>query len=159
MSCRTISFALLVALAVGAPRAGFAATADATQPVEKLFTAFNADSRAGLVAAYAPGAVVVDEFAPFVWHAPSAAAAFYDSFLALRKAAKLTKLHAIHGPLVFLAYDDAKTSAYVVAPTTITYRAADRPLMETGRWAFVLKKISGTWLIANSTWATTFAQR
>jgi len=64
------------------------------------------------------------------------------------------KIHATHGPLVFMSYDGAKNTAYLVAPTTITDNSAGKPESETGQWAFVVKNISGTWFIENSSWAT-----
>jgi len=149
------SFALASAfVAAATTQMCFAGTPAATVPIEKLFSALNSDSGVRLSETYAPDAVIVDEFAPYVWRGPTAGTAFWTSFLAIRKSFKLTKIHATHGPLVFLSYDEAKNTAYLVAPTTITDNSAGKPESETGQWVFVVKNISGTWFIENSSWAT-----
>jgi ketosteroid isomerase-like protein len=153
---RSHVFAVALALAFAAgTQACFADATAATEPIEKLFSAFNADDGPRVNQAYAPNAAIVDEFAPFVWHGPAAGTSFWTSFLAFRKGIGLSDIHATHGPLAFLSYDDSKNTAYVVAPTIITCRLAGKFEKETGRWVFVVKKIGGAWLIQNSSWATT----
>ncbi len=131
----------------------FADSTAATVPVEKLFAAINAGSGVRLNETYAPDAVIVDNFPPFVWRGPSAPAAFWKSFLAIRKANNGMQSHATHRPLEFLRYDEAKNIAYVVAPTTVTLRVPGQAVVVTGQWIFVVKNIRGTWLIENSSWA------
>lgn len=126
----------------------------AVAPVEALFSAINADDGAKIAATYAPDAIIVDEFAPFRWSGASAGAEFWKSFGVLQKAEGLSEVRVRHGDFKFLAYDDAKASAYVVAPTTIDFTLKGKPGTETGQWAFVLTKTAPGWLISSSAWAT-----
>jgi len=126
----------------------------AAAPIEAIYAGINANDSTKIAAAYGADATIVDEFAPFHWSGPKAVASFWSDFAAFTKSAGASNFHGSHANPTFVSYDTAKTSAYVVMPTTFTYRLKGKAQTETGRWVFVLKKGASGWRVSLSAWAT-----
>jgi ketosteroid isomerase-like protein len=152
---RFLIAAAIVALAVSSIPAGAATSDSATlKPVEAIFAGGNANDSAAIAAAYSSDALIIDEFPPFRWSGPKAAATWWNGFGAFLTKVGISNGHLIHAKPTFLSYDTAKTTAYVVMPSTFTYKSKGKAQTEIGRWVFILKKSATGWHVAVSTWAT-----
>ena len=99
---------------------------------------------------YARGAVVTDEFAPFLWTSGDVGARWSSGFIAYNAASKITRPHfALGAPTEF---NVAGARAYVVFPGTFTPLLNGKPFTETGTWTFVLVKDGAEWRVASQTW-------
>jgi ketosteroid isomerase-like protein len=152
---RFLIAAIIVALAVSSIPAGAATSDSATlKPVEAIFAGTNANDGAAVAAAYASDALIIDEFPPFRWSGPKAGATWWNDFGAFSTKAGMSNPHIIHAKPAFLSYDAAKTTAYVVMPSTFTYKSKGKAQTEIGQWVFILKKSATGWHVAVSTWAS-----
>ena len=120
-------------------------------PVMTFVRAANAGDRALLVAQFTAGSTIVDEFAPFDFSAPHAAAHWYDGFGADQSANGVTGAVIATAPPKFVTV--AGTHAYVVLPTVYTYAIHGKPAKETGSLAFALTGRGARWKISAMTWA------
>jgi len=148
------TFAALAFALIG-PGAAVAATVPAEPvvlaPIAAFVKASNAGDRAGLIALFTPDAGVVDEFAPYRFPAPSAAAHWYDGFAA-DSAAKHEESGVIvaHPPSGFHV---TGAHAWASIPLDYRYTRAGKAQLETGALVFTLREVAGTWKIASMSWA------
>ena len=141
------AFTLAAPLAMAAAAAG-----DVTTPIHQFIDGFNSGNVKSAYAAYATGDItIVDEFAPHRWlgaHAPQVWAADYNKHaLATGVSGGAVKYGAptrteIEGDL-----------AYVIVPTTYTYKQGGHSLAEEGQMTFVLHAEAGGWKIRSWTWS------
>lgn len=145
--------ALTVMLVTAGPVA--AAERDAMTPIMAPIGAFvhaaNAGNRGALIAAFASDAAIVDEFAPFRFPAPNAAAHWYDGFGADQQANGVTDAVIASSKPKFVTVSG--THAYVVLPTVYTYKIHGKPAKETGSLAFALVERGTRWKIGTMAWA------
>lgn len=148
--------ALLCALLLYAAPAAAAPAAVPEQdaalaPVHQFIDGFNAGDMKAAAAAYAPGATIIDEFPPFMWHGQAFGGWSRDY-------GKMNKAENSSGAKVTLAapteFQMGKGRAYAVIPTHIDYTKDGKPMTEDGSFAFVLKKMGNDWRIAAWAWAT-----
>jgi hypothetical protein len=131
------------------PVAGFAQPAVAT--IAKWVKAANAGDRAGVIALFTRDSSIADEFAPFRFPAPSAAAKWYDGFVADAKANDVTHaVIAMHPPKFINVVNG---HAWVVTPLVYTYLLNGAPAKETGMLVFTESKVGAAWLITSMSWA------
>jgi ketosteroid isomerase-like protein len=128
-----------------------AAGPPALAPIATFYRAANAGDRAALVAAFTPDSAILDEFAPFAFPAPRAAAHWYDGFGADQSANGVTNARIIYTPPTFITVTG--THAYVVVPTVYTYKIHGKPARESGSLAFALRARGGVWKISSMAWA------
>ena len=100
---------------------------------------------------FADDPVIVENFAPYVFRGPSAAARWREGFR--QHAATLTELHCGFAP----AQDFSRMGdiVYFDLPTTWTGRTDGKPFEEQGGWSFVLQRQGGGWRVACYAWAVT----
>lgn len=131
------------------PVAGFAQPAVAT--VAKWVKAANAGDRAGVIALFTRDSAIADEFAPFRFAAPSAAAKWYDGFVADAKANDVTQgVIAMHTPKFVNVVNG---HAWVVTPLVYTYLLKGAPAKETGMLVCTESRVGAVWLITSMSWA------
>jgi ketosteroid isomerase-like protein len=139
--------ALLVAVA-GAGASASDKT-DVVATVNQFMNGFNHGDAKSALAACAPHASIIDEFAPHVW---SSCSDWANAFAAD------AKKNGITGGMVTLGafrHDDVDgDSAYVVAPATYAYKVHRKPATEAGAVLTVaLRKSAGAWRITAWTWS------
>lgn len=121
------------------------------QPIRTYVGAANAGNREQLVSAFTFDSVIVDEFAPFRFAAPNAAAHWFDGFVADQKATGVSAAAIAFTRPKFVTVDGRR--AYVVLPTVYTYKLRGKPAKETGSLAFTLVERGSRWKIASMAWA------
>jgi hypothetical protein len=151
---RLVSFLALAGLL------GLAAPAPAAQTpsfdpkiqttLDLLVRGINGASAAQLSAAYAPDAAIVDDFAPFSWHSPGAAARWLRDFEAFCASNHVTAPHVRGGAPRFVHED--KGLAYAVVPLTYTFEVDGHSQVEHGGFALTLRKLGTKWRISSSAW-------
>jgi ketosteroid isomerase-like protein len=120
-------------------------------PIQTYVRAANAGDRALLISAFTSDSLIVDEFAPFRFPAPNAAAHWYDGFGADQLKSGVTDALISSTPPKFVTIEG--THAYVVLPTVYTYKIHGKPAKETGSLAFALVKRGSQWKISSMAWA------
>jgi hypothetical protein len=141
LSCAVLS---MTALASAADRSVLV-------PIQTYVRAANTGQRALLISAFTADSTIVDEFAPFAFPPPHAAAQWYDGFGADQTASGVTDASIAYTPPHFVTVDGSR--AYVVLPTVYTYKIHGKPAKETGSLAFALRKLGSQWKISAMAWA------
>ncbi len=142
-----------VAIIAGLSLAGAASAADqrVLVPIQTYVRAANAGHRAELISAFTADSTIVDEFAPYSFPAPHAAAHWYDGFGADQLAGGVSAAEIRYTAPKFVTV--AGIRAYVVLPTVYTYKIHGRPARESGSLAFALRNVGGAWKISAMAWA------
>jgi ketosteroid isomerase-like protein len=124
---------------------------DAMAVVHKWVDAFNkSDGKTG--ASYcADGTLIIDDFAPHTWQGSGACASWYKDYEAWAAKAEVTASSVTLGKPHHLDIDSGY--AYLVAPTTLTYTKAGKPVTDKGLVTMSLKKGSSGWQITGWAWA------
>ena len=131
--------------------AGKAEDAAALAPVHQFIDATNkGDMKAG-AASFAPGASIIDEFAPYHWQGDNAFAQWSADFDAQAKAGAITDgviaLEAPHRVLLTAAH------GYAVIPARYDFKDHGHPVHERGTFTFALTQTAQGWRIAAWSWA------
>ncbi len=147
-----IRIAALTLLAILTSRfAADAADSGVIVPIATFVHAANAGDRARLISAFTADSAIVDEFAPFRFPAPDAAAHWYDGFGADQTANGVSDAHISYTAPKFVSVDGVH--AYVVLPTVYTYKIHGKPAQETGSLAYTLVRRAANWKISAMAWA------
>lgn len=124
---------------------------DATVAVGTILDKFNGGDADAFVRAHTGNAVIVDEFAPYVWSGEGAAARWLDDYAKQATAGGITGGKVAYGKPV-QASSDGK-SAYVVLPTTYSFLQGGKTMAASGHMTFVMAKQADGWKIASWTYA------
>jgi ketosteroid isomerase-like protein len=124
---------------------------DAAAAVRKVIGSFNAGNIKAFFSAHEDGALIVDEFAPYVWRGHRSAerwAADYE---------RDAKRRHISGGRVDVqkpsqANSDGR-SAYIVFPSTYSFAQDGKKLAGRGSMTFVLRRHANEWKIASWTYS------
>jgi len=152
---RTMILVLAVALAAALLPISPAKASEKTDviaTVKRYAGTFNQGDKHAMIAACAPQASIIDEFPPYAWQGTSACANWWNDNEAFGKKNGITdqKL-ALREPEHI---DITGDRAYVVVPTTYTYKLHEKPVTEAGAiWTFTLEKVSAGWRITGWAWA------
>jgi len=121
-------------------------------PIHKMMDGFNAGDIAAVKATHIASPTIVDNVAPFRWSGPAA----FDTWVA-----DLGKAEAAQGktdgavsfgePVDEVVDGDR---AYVVTPSTYTYKQNGQTVREAGMVAFVLVKQDAEWKVESWSWAS-----
>lgn len=144
-----MAFALAAAPARGMPSQPMPSTAMMT-PIRALVRFVNT----GIAApsgTYARGAVITDEFAPFVWTTADAGVRWSTGFAAYNAASKITKPHIVLS--LPTEFNVSPSRAYIVFPAAFTPLLNGKAYTETGYWTFVIVKDGAVWRVASQAWA------
>jgi ketosteroid isomerase-like protein len=150
---------LLTSIALTAILAGLAAPASAATvpaavmaPISAVLKYTNANDTSKLDAYYTSDAVVIDEFAPYVWTGSSAGARWWTSLMAVNRKTSISNMKASMQPVQHFNVSGDK--AYVVVPATVSFFYKGKPQKETGTLTMTLQRSGTDWKIATQTWGT-----
>ena len=152
---RTIILILAAALA-GAPLAVSPANAsekmDVIATIKQYVGGFNKGDKDAMIAACAPQAIIIDESPPHAWQGATACADWWNDNEVFDKKNGITDENvALREPSHI---EVTRDRAYVVVPTTLTYKQHGKPVTEAGAvWTFALQKVSAGWRITAWAWA------
>jgi hypothetical protein len=151
---RALIFALAAA-ATAAPLAAMPVAAsdksDVLAVVKQLADSQNNNDMKAFVAACAPQAVVVDEFAPFVWQGATACSDWWNANDANNKQIDSTDGILAYGKPVHLTVTG--DHAYIVLPAKFTDTEKGKKVVEHAVWIVTLQKAAAGWSMTGSTWA------
>jgi ketosteroid isomerase-like protein len=139
-------------LASAAPLAANAAmSADQTTAwaaFQRYDAAFNKGDAKTITGMCAPGAIIIDDFAPHTWQG---CGAWLSALGALEKKEGITgDVITLHKPW---HVDVTGARAYVVAPVTYTFKQHGKPVTEEAVWTMVFQKAGPDWRVAGWAWA------
>jgi ketosteroid isomerase-like protein len=151
---RAIILTLAAALSAAPLAASAAMSADQTKAftaVQRYDAAFNKGDSKTIVGMCAPGAIIIDDFAPHIWQGANACGAWLNDLGAYDKKSGNS------GGIVTLKkpwhVDVTGNRAYVVVPVTYTYKQHGKPVVEDGSvWSLVLQRAGADWRIAGWAW-------
>lgn len=135
--------------------AGLGATAtdktDVMAVVQKWSAVFNAGGFRASNSICADDAVVMDDFPPHTWQGHAACSRWYKDFEAYTAKATITNTKIVVGEA--RQVDVAAGYAYVVAPVTLTFSKAGKPVTDIGILTMALHKSDGGWQVSGFAWA------
>lgn len=145
-----LSVAIAASLLSAAPaRAGPAE--DAVAAVTTTLDKFNGGDVGAFVAAHQDGAIIIDEFAPFIWGGPGSAQRWVDGYVAYTQTTGDTGGRIDYGkPLQ--ANSDGQ-SAYVVLPATYRFNRKGTKMAGVGSMTFVMRRDGAGWKIGSWTYS------
>ena len=144
---KPITFAIATALLVPAPAAAGPAE-NANAAVTTWLDRFNAGDIDAFIAGHRDGAVIVDEFAPYVWGGPASAQRWLQDYGKDAAARGISGGRIDYGPPIQAVSDG--TSAYLVLPTIYRFTQNGAKMAGAGSMTFVMSRSGDAWKI--STW-------
>jgi ketosteroid isomerase-like protein len=145
---------LLMALAVSVLAAGPAMATDQTDImslIHQWVNSFNKGDMKTMAAACVDDAVVIDDIPPHEWHGPGACSKWSGDFLSLTQSAEITESVVAVGKPWHV--DVTGDRAYVVAPTTYSFKQKGSPVMEKGIVTITMQKSTSGWRMTGWAWA------
>ena len=127
--------------------------ADMAWPVIAVARFMAQGEEAGLAEAFAPGAVVVENFPPFLFEGPDAFERWRDGFITRSRLLELEDLQFEIGHAQ--DFTRGEDRAFFTLPVRWTGFALGRPFDERGGWSFVLVRASARWRILCYAWGVT----
>jgi ketosteroid isomerase-like protein len=146
----TLGAGLILVFAAGSAAASDQSAVMAS--VHQFIDAFNTgDTKTALTACASPVSII-DDFAPHAWEGPTACADWANAYNADAKKNGITDGIVTLGAPWHV--DVTGDRAYVVVPTTYTYKQNGKPLTESGSiFTVALKKVAAGWRITGWAWA------
>jgi ketosteroid isomerase-like protein len=147
---------LLAAALAAAPLAVSPAKAsektDVMATVKQYTASFNNGDKNAWTATCAAQASIVDDFPPHAWQGATACGDWWNDLDAFNKKTEITDPHVALGEPRHTEVTGDR--AYVVVPTTYTYKQNGKPVTEAGAvWTFALQKVSAGWRITGWAWS------
>ena len=124
---------------------------DVIAVVHRWMDAFNRGSFNTDIAPCAEDAVVIDDLPPHVWQGPGACSKWFKAFEAWASKAGVTNAVITLGKVRHLDFDGG--SAYLVAPVTLSYIKAAKPVNFLGMITITLRNRESGWRISGMAWA------
>jgi ketosteroid isomerase-like protein len=124
---------------------------DALSSLTSWLDKFNAGDMNAFYAGHADNAVIIDEFAPYVWTGAKVAQTWAQDYDADAKARHISDPRMDYAAPV-RAESDGK-SAYIVLPTVYRIKLEGRSMSAAGTMTFVMSNTAGGWKIASWTYA------
>jgi hypothetical protein len=151
---------LLAATAIAIASPAWAGPAeDATAAVTTSLDKFNAGDIPAFLEGHRDGALIVDEFAPFLWGGSNSAQRWLEDYGKDTSARGITGGRVDYGKPI-QAVSDGK-SAYIVMPATYSFMQNGVKMAGSGSMTFVMGRTGGEWKISSWTYsgATASPQR
>ena len=143
---------LLSALLLAAPAPARAGPAeDATSAVTNILDRFNAGDIDGFFAAHRDGAIIIDEFAPYVWTGSHSAQRWAGDYASNAQANGISGGRVDYGPPIQASSDGA--AAYIVLPTIYRFVQRGTHMAGRGSMTFIMARIGTSWKIASWTYS------
>lgn len=150
--------ALLLALSLLAATTAKAGPAeDATAVVTNVLDKFNAGDINAFFAAHQDGAIIVDEFAPYLWGGSNSAQRWAAGYANDAKKRGISGGRVDYGSPLQATSDG--TSAYVVLPTSYRFSQNGKKMVGKGSMTFVMTRSGTNWKIASWTYSGATAAR
>ncbi|MBV9622187.1 MAG: nuclear transport factor 2 family protein [Gammaproteobacteria bacterium] len=96
-------------------------------------------------------AVVIDDLPPHLWQGPGACSRWYKAFAAWAATAAVTDADITLGATSHLEINSGY--AYLVAPVTLSFLKAGKPVRDTGVLTMSLRRVDSGWRISGFAWA------
>jgi ketosteroid isomerase-like protein len=148
---KSVTAAAAAFLAMTATPALAGPAEDATAAITSTLDKFNSGDIDAFFAAHQDGALIVDEFAPYVWGGPKSAERWAGDYMKDAGSRGVTGGRIVYGKPLQAASDG--TSAYVVLPTTYRFEQGGKAMAGKGSMTFVMHKSGTTWKIASWTYS------
>ena len=144
--------AAAVTLVAGAIAPAFAAPADdAAKAVTTILDKFNAGDMGAFVDAHRDGAIIVDEFPPFVWGGSGSAKRWGADYMKDATARGIDAGRIDYQQPIQSTSDG--TSAYVVLPTVYRFTQKGAKMAGKGSMTFVMTRAGPDWKITSWTYS------
>jgi ketosteroid isomerase-like protein len=124
---------------------------DATAAVTTVLDKFNGGDIEAFFAAHRDGALIIDEFAPYVWGGAGSAQKWAGDYMKDAEARGITGGRIDYGKPLQAASDGA--NAYIVLPTTYRFTQKGAKMAGAGSMTFVMTRTAGEWKISSWTYA------
>lgn len=148
---RIARFAIAAALACKILPAAASSNDDVIAAVQKANVSFNKGDKQAWLSLCGAEAVIIDNFAPYLWQGTSACSEYWDANDADSKKNGITDEVVTLGKAWHVAVTD--DHAYVVVPTNDTYRQKGKSVVRPGSvWTFTLQKVAAGWLVTGMAW-------
>ena len=146
---KTLFLSALALFAAAPANAGPAE--DATATVTSLLDKFNGGDINAFFAGHRDGALIVDEFAPFVWGGSGSAQRWAGDYMKDAAARSISGGRVDYSAPVQASSDGS--SAYIVLPTTYRFVQKDKKMAGKGSMTFVMTRVGAEWKIASWTYS------
>ena len=147
---REVLFAVALLMAIATP-VGASDKADVMEIAHRWTDAFNRGGFNTDTAPCAEDAVVIDDLKPYVWQGSGACSKWYKAVMSWAAKAAVTKPTITLGKTRHLDFDGRY--AYLVAPVTLAYIKADKPVDFRGIITMTLHKGESGWQVSGLAWA------
>ena len=124
---------------------------DATQVVTSVLDKFNAGNVQAFFAAHQPDAVIIDEFAPYVWSGSGSAQRWATDYARDAEARGISNGRVDYGKPIQANSDGA--TAYIVLPTTYSFEQKGKKMAAKGSMTFIMARAGADWKIASWTYS------
>ena len=147
---RNLLITVAMVMSTPAPVAA-AENADVIAVIHRWTEAFSQHSFKTDIAPCAEDAVVIDDLPPHVWQGPGACSKWFNAFEAWASSAGVTNAVITLAETRHLDLDGG--FAYLVAPVTLAYVKAGKPVNFPGVITLTLRKGESGWRITGMAWA------
>ncbi len=151
MKRTSLTFAVFAIVFSALMSAAASDKADVVAVVQKWTDSFNSSDLEASRAVCAPDAVVRDDFPPHVWQGPDACGQWFKGYVAMAAKSSVTAGKIVVGVPSHL--DVESSSAYLVAPVTLSFNRGSKPVKEKGVVTMALHKGDAGWRITGWAWA------
>ena len=145
---------LIIGLAAGAlaaAPAGAGPAEDATLAVTTILDKFNGGDVDAFIGAHREGAIIVDEFAPYVWGGPGSAQRWVGDYSKDAEARGISGGRIDYGKATQAGSDGS--SAYIVLPTTYRFVQKGAKMAGAGSMTFIMTRAGKDWKISSWTYS------
>jgi ketosteroid isomerase-like protein len=147
---RNVLIAIALVMSTTAPVAASGRT-DVMEVVHRWTDAFGGGSFNTDIAPCSEDAVVIDDLQPHVWQGPGACSKWFKTFEAWASKSAVTHAAISLGAIRHLDLDAG--FAYLVAPVTLSYIKAGKPVNFPGTLTLTLRKGKSGWRVSGVAWA------
>ena len=147
---RKLLISLAIVMSAGTPVAA-SDRADVMEVVHRWTDAFSTSGFNTDIAPCAEDAVVIDDLQPHVWQGPGACSRWFKTFEAWAAKAQVSNAVITLGKIRHLDVDAG--FAYLVAPVTLSYKKAGKPVNFLGILTLTLRKEKSDWRVSGMAWA------
>lgn len=124
---------------------------DATAVVTTTLDKFNAGDVDTFVTAHRDGALIIDEFAPFVWGGTGSVQKWLGDYAKDAEARGIRAGRIDYGKPIQANSDG--NSAYIVLPTIYRFMQGGKKMAGAGSMTFAMARVGGTWKITGWTYS------
>lgn len=143
---------MLLAVCAGLLLSTVAVAQDVNAPIKKMLDAFNTGDVAAIKSVYAAGDIsITDEVPPYHWSGASANDTWLGDLEKYEKSQGFSEARVGYATSVRTEING--DTAYVVVPTTYSWKQNGKAMTEEAHMTFVLHKEGEGWKISTWTWS------